>query len=891
MPSSVADETLEGALDILHKLAWIICCCNLFRPPRRPAPPSTNPSLFKEPYPEPKLPHIQETRRSPMAMQPKTVTVAAANYPGGIRCYTKLSGGVVREASLAVSDETLAKTMRDGNSNVASTIGWTSSTLPFKVHVKSSLCTVAWDAKNQSVFYQDLRGTLCEQRLVDGKTWTLSTNFKTPHVKLGTNIAAVASPKERKVILVYQHHKSEICVQTGSYDKWDDHITIDDTDAFACTGIGATSWDGLEHVRVYFQSKENSHVRELRKDRSGPWTLTAKPVIQSKHSIGDITAVGWGPAANPQVRLYLQDQDNNIVEYMNTKVPFVKGSFQQMAMPASDVIGFVRHVSAEPGFCINIMWVDEKQVLRQRIFDGHKWLEASELVYLNSPQSIPGKWDVPTKFNDQEVATTVKGGAPRKYIAEVRLHASDREIHSIRVVYTDGDATPVHGGEYKEKPRVFKLEPGEDITTVWYRTDNRGLGGLQFGTSKSRTSAWYGNDRGAFGCMSGDGHALIGFIGAINDRTDICGITPIWSEIETRLVHEEFADRLKKIKDGLPSIQSDCARIKTEAGALEAVWAAVEPTTKEAMAALADFTESVEMLYGFEHAKTSAKVRSTERRNRFVAEQVAVCDEDAKAVAIRFKTVAERVANLPSGAAKLRVEIDGLQNKANQAGLEAVIQEEIDNVHKRKQVIEKALASREKQVADAQSAAKSSAALYEEERPKVDHKQNGTSALGGTQNPFGSPNAPADEDEESDTLRDARRQKEQDESELGYHVAHRDFLKDAIARLDVEARELHGVTAQLRDALKAPAIKKALDEVAALEAQIVARETEIAELIAVLDELAPLCGQLAGKSDAKAFAKALLPVVGKVDAHAGLKGLCSKVEAHILLAAATQLAN
>lgn len=25
--------------------------------------------------------------------------------------------------------------------------------------------------------------------------------------------------------------------------------------------------------------------------------------------------------------------------------------------------------------------------------------------------------------------------------------------------------------------------------------------------------------------MSGDGHALIGFIGAINDGTDICGIT------------------------------------------------------------------------------------------------------------------------------------------------------------------------------------------------------------------------------------------------------------------------------------------------------------------------------------------------------------------------------
>lgn len=118
-------------------------------------------------------------------------------------------------------------------------------------------------------------------------------------------------------------------------------------------------------------------------------------------------------------------------------------------------------------------------------------------------------------------------------------------------------------------------------------------------------------------------------------------------------MHEEYADKFNAIKDGLSGIQSDCARIQTEASALEAAWTAVAPTTKDAMAALADFTESVEMLYSFEHAKTSAQVRSTERRNRFVADQVVVCDEDAKAVAARFKTVAERVAGLPSEAAKV----------------------------------------------------------------------------------------------------------------------------------------------------------------------------------------------------------------------------------------------
>lgn len=124
-------------------------------------------------------------------------------------------------------------------------------------------------------------------------------------------------------------------------------------------------------------------------------------------------------------------------------------------------------------------------------------------MYLSSPQNSPGKWDVPTKFDgkcsphalqamysadfgaDEEVATVVKGGAARKFISEVRLHASDREVQSIQIAYTDGDATPMHGGDIKGKPRVFKLEPGEDITMVWYRTDNRGLGGLQFGTSKS----------------------------------------------------------------------------------------------------------------------------------------------------------------------------------------------------------------------------------------------------------------------------------------------------------------------------------------------------------------------------------------------------------------------
>ena len=41
-----------------------------------------------------------------------------------------------------------------------------------------------------------------------------------------------------------------------------------------------------------------------------------------------------------------------------------RGDFKQPSMPNSDIIGFVRNVNAEPGFCINVMWVNEKQVRR-----------------------------------------------------------------------------------------------------------------------------------------------------------------------------------------------------------------------------------------------------------------------------------------------------------------------------------------------------------------------------------------------------------------------------------------------------------------------------------------------------------------------------------------------
>ncbi|EKM50891.1 uncharacterized protein PHACADRAFT_69047, partial [Phanerochaete carnosa HHB-10118-sp] len=125
------------------------------------------------------------------ALLQRSITVAATNYPGGIRCYTKIPGGEVREASLALSNDALSKAVSDGKSDiVTSTAGWKSSTLPFKCHPQSTLCTVSWDEKDQSVFYQDETGALREQRFTEGKGWK-QTDLNQKNVKLGSNIASV----------------------------------------------------------------------------------------------------------------------------------------------------------------------------------------------------------------------------------------------------------------------------------------------------------------------------------------------------------------------------------------------------------------------------------------------------------------------------------------------------------------------------------------------------------------------------------------------------------------------------------------------------------------------------------------------------------------------------
>ncbi|GJE90529.1 hypothetical protein PsYK624_066690 [Phanerochaete sordida] len=824
-----------------------------------------------------------------MAMK-SSITLAAANYPGGLRCYTKLARGMVRGASLALSDKAHGQAMRDGNSDIVSATGcWTSFDLPFEVHEKSSLCTFAWDAPTQSVFYQDKLGKLCEQRLTEGKDWELSTSFHAPEITLGTNIASVASLRDRTAILFYQHHNGKIYYTSGSRDKWDEPKALSKTEVFRCTGIGAASWDDLAHVRVYIHN-ESHHVREWSKDADGAWTEMEESVWTLEHAIDDITAIGWGPVPDRQLRLYIQEPDNTIVEFMNTQVPFARGTFHQPAMKNSDIIGFVLNVDVPPGFCINIMWAGADQVLQQRIYDEKNWLSPSRLVYLDSVNCI-GKWDEGSTSDDQEIATTLRSGAQRKSILELHIRASKREAQAIGASYTDRDATPLHGKTRgKQGHVVFSLRLGEDITTVWYRTDEAGLASIQFGTSDGSTTEWFGSDSGKFGRLDADGHALIGFVGAFSKSNSIAGIMPIWSQAAPRTVYDDFVDTFNAITEGLPRVQADCVQVQQRAAVLQTAWGSVELAARDVMSALTEFTESVDMLYGLEHTKTSAQVRVTERRDRAIAEQVNACNSDAKAVAVRLEAVLERVVGLPAEAEELLAKIGVLQVKACQADLEGPIRKTIDAIITRKQEHQKELESRERQIKDATNAANDSAVLYAAGKAKGDATQNGTGDTKRPQNPFGAFSAPVDREGESRALCDAREQAEKDESEPEYHVAHRDFIIATITHLERDVSELESVVVQVQDTLMVPAVTEVFDQVAALEARLAARGQEIAVLVAVLWQITPLCDQLAGKADSKAFAKALLPVVEKVDAHDELKGLCSKVEGHILLAVATQLA-
>ncbi|KIP01635.1 hypothetical protein PHLGIDRAFT_131171 [Phlebiopsis gigantea 11061_1 CR5-6] len=241
-----------------------------------------------------------------MPLQLRTTTLTAAETSDGIRIYTKDVDGFARELCNNTTTRTLAEGVKANNDGVPSLLSYTA--LAFPCSIDSALCSFAWASWSLSVFYQDARDVLRERRHLN--SWE-TTDFVQHGAMRGTNIAAVHSPDAAQIMLFYQDNDGYIRYRTAKNLVWNKY-SVPLVKAALATGIGATAWNNLGEIRLYYQDGENV-VREYRGNLDGKWSLTAFNKKYA-HSIGNITAVSWSNGQATEIRLYIQDETNNITE-------------------------------------------------------------------------------------------------------------------------------------------------------------------------------------------------------------------------------------------------------------------------------------------------------------------------------------------------------------------------------------------------------------------------------------------------------------------------------------------------------------------------------------------------------------------------------------------------
>ncbi|KIP01264.1 hypothetical protein PHLGIDRAFT_17319 [Phlebiopsis gigantea 11061_1 CR5-6] len=277
-----------------------------------------------------------------MPLQLRTTTLTAAETSDGIRIYTKDVDGFARELCNSTTTNTLAEGVKANNKEVTSqTAGWFTGELAFPCSIDSALCSFAWASWSQSVFYQDATDVLRERRHLN--SWE-TTNFVQQGAMRGTNIAAVHSSGAAQIVLFYQDKDGYIRYRTAKNLVWNkDSVPL--VKAALGTGIGATAWNNLGEIRLYYQDEGNV-VREYRGNFDGKWSLTAFNKKYT-HSIGDITAVSWSSGQATEIRrvqfassvwkvliwcrLYIQDETNNITELCNGGNDWYIEALQAMA--------------------------------------------------------------------------------------------------------------------------------------------------------------------------------------------------------------------------------------------------------------------------------------------------------------------------------------------------------------------------------------------------------------------------------------------------------------------------------------------------------------------------------------------------------------------------------
>ncbi|KAK7694432.1 hypothetical protein QCA50_001618 [Cerrena zonata] len=448
----------------------------------------------------------------PVHLRSSTLTAAACN--SGIRVYTKTKEGDVREGCNDTTEWQLLQAHRSGDTRILDLgDGWFPGELRFHCSPDSTLCAIAWDGWSQSVFYQTEDGCIRERMHLN--YWE-ETSFVQPDCMMGTNLAAVYSHAAEHIYLFFQDNNGYLCYRHATWFEWSPAVRLQK--AAKCTGIGATSWEDCEEIRVYFQD-ENNVVREYCGGRDYTnWSLGGY-THQCSIPIGDIAAVSWLANGGAEIRIYFQEENCDIIEWCHSYYGrWALGDFRHAALPNSDIIAYIRNPGGNHHICV--MWAGQDQTLWQKVDpEGYGWLKETPIAFLQATGRFFGSW-TGTSFTDNS------SNVDRKVIRQLRIQCGEY-IDGLALDFTDGSSTEWHGGRGGNH-YTYTLDGGEDFISIRVMADKSYVNGLQFITSKGRESMWYGSRSGVSSNWELDGRALAGFMGSTGRY--INGLMPFWSE-------------------------------------------------------------------------------------------------------------------------------------------------------------------------------------------------------------------------------------------------------------------------------------------------------------------------------------------------------------------------
>ncbi|KAK7444519.1 hypothetical protein VKT23_015197 [Stygiomarasmius scandens] len=371
-----------------------------------------------------------------------------------------------------------------------------------------------WDSWSQSVFYQSEDGAIRERRHLN--YWEV-TNFVQPDCMLGTSIAAVWGDYARVIVLFFQDSEGYLCFRVSHNGSWETAVRLHK--AAKCTGIGVTSWNDCNDIRVYFQDEDNVVREYCGNHNSREWTL-GNFLHRCDIPIGDIAACSWKESNRYEIRIYFQEEDCHIVEWCaNSETNnWIEGGFRYSALPNSDIVAYVRQSGIS--YFVVVMWAGLDELLYQCVNpQDWGWMDCTPIAFLQATGHFVGKF-TGTPFTDNN------SRSDERVIRQINIRSGSL-IDAISLDFTDGTTTGWHGGSGGSQ-FSFSLSEGEDITHILVTTDSSSVSALQFTTSKGRQSDWFGWRTGQTISWQSDGRALGGFMGATGQY--VHGLMPFWSE-------------------------------------------------------------------------------------------------------------------------------------------------------------------------------------------------------------------------------------------------------------------------------------------------------------------------------------------------------------------------